>query len=74
MFLSVCLSPFFVAKLMVRRRISYLICYITFKRMLSFKEQIKSYTHLLAPGPAGFKGGFVRKFMLLLDGISMDGG
>ena len=26
--------------------------------------------HLLAPGPEDVKGGFVRKFMLLLGGIS----
>ena len=27
--------------------------------------------HLLAPGPEDIKGGFVREFMLLLDGISV---
>ena len=29
--------------------------------------------HVLAPGPAGVEGGFVREFMLLLDGISVGG-
>ena len=29
--------------------------------------------HLLAPGPAGVKGRFVKEIMLLLDGISVGG-
>ena len=37
----------------------------------SFNEQIKSGAHLLAPGPAGVKGGFVGEFLLLLDGKSV---
>ena len=32
---------------------------------------MKSGTHLLAPGPAGVKGGFMGELMLLLDGISV---
>ena len=30
--------------------------------------------HLLATGPAGVEGRFVREIMLLLDGISLGGG
>ena len=33
----------------------------------------RHYLHLLAPGPAGFEGRFVREIMLLLDGISVGG-
>ena len=32
---------------------------------------MKRGAHLLAPGPENIKGGFVRKFMLLLDGINV---
>ena len=32
---------------------------------------MKRGTHLLAPGPENIKVGFVREFMLLLDGISV---
>ena len=34
---------------------------------------MKRVAHLLAPGPAGVKGRFVREIMLLLDGISEGG-
>ena len=63
----------YLAKLMERRRTSFSICYITFKTRISFKEHIKRGTHLLAPGPAGVEGRFVREIMLLLDGISVGG-
>ena len=52
---------------MARRRISFAICYITFKTRFSFKEHMKSGTHLLATGPAGVEGIFVGEFMLLLE-------
>ena len=53
--------------------ISFVICYITFKTRISFKEHIKRDAHLLAPGPAGVEGRFVMEIMLLLDGISVGG-
>ena len=34
---------------------------------------MKRGAHMLVPGPAGFKGRFVREIMLLLDGISVRG-
>ena len=34
---------------------------------ISFKKHMKRGAHLLAPGPAGVKGRFVREIMLLLD-------
>ena len=46
---------------------------ITFKTRISFKEHMKRGAHLLAPGPAGVEGRFVREIMLLLDGISVGG-
>ena len=46
-------------------------CYITFQTRISFKEHMKKVAHLLPPGPASVKGGFVREFMLLLDRISL---
>ena len=61
----------YLAKLMARTRISFAICYITFKMRFSFKENIKSGAHLLVPKPAAVKSRFVGKFMLLLDGISV---
>ena len=36
-------------------------------------ENMKRGAHLLAPGPAGVKGRFVREIMWLLDGISVGG-
>ena len=39
----------YLAKLMARRRISFAICYITFKTRISFKEHMKRCDHLLAP-------------------------
>ena len=57
------LQDIYLAKLMARRRISFAICYITFKTRISFTEHMKR----------GVKGGFVREFMLLLDGISVGG-
>ena len=61
----------YLAKLMARRSISFAICYIIFKTRISFIENMKRGAHLLAPGPEDIKGGFVREFMLLLDGISV---
>ena len=58
---------------MARRRTSFAICYITSKTRISFKEHMKKSAHLLAPGPANVEGGFVREFMLLLDGIRVKG-
>ena len=40
----------YLAKLMARRRISFAICYITFKTRISFEEHMKRGAHLLAPG------------------------
>ena len=34
---------------------------------------MKRGAHMLAPGPAGVKGRFVRELMLFLDGISVGG-
>ena len=62
-----------MVKLYAHRRVSFVICYITFKTRISFKEHIKRGAHLLAPGPAGVKGRFVKEIMLLLDGISVGG-
>ena len=42
-------------------------------RRISFKEHMKKGAHLLEPGPASVEGGFVREFMMFLDGISVDG-
>ena len=58
---------------MACRRTSFAICYITFKTRISFKEHMKKGAHLLAPGPASVEGAFMREFMLLLDGISVEG-
>ena len=55
------------------RRISSIISYITFKTRISFKKHVKKGAHLIAPGSKDVKGGFVREFMLLLDGISVRG-
>ena len=60
------------AKLMAHKRISWAICYITFKTRFSFKEHLKSSPHLLAARPAGVKGGFVWEYMLLLGGITVE--
>ena len=53
--------------------ISFVIFYITFKTRISFKEHMKGGAHLLAPGPAGVEGRFVKEIMLLLYGISVGG-
>ena len=37
------------------------------------KEHMKRGAHILAPGPAGVEGRFVKGIMLLLDGISVGG-
>ena len=63
----------YLAKLMASSRISFVICYIAFKTRIVFKKHMKRGAHLLAPGPEDVKGGFVRDFMLLLDGISVVG-
>ena len=60
-------------KLYAHRRISSVICYITFKTRISFNEHMKRGAHLLAPGAAGVKGRFVKEIMLFLDGISVGG-
>ena len=53
--------------------ISFVICYIIFKTRISLKEHMNGGAHLLATGPAGVEGRFVRAIMLLLDGISVRG-
>ena len=53
--------------------ISLVICYIAFKTRISFKKHMKRGAYLLAPGPAGVKGRFVREIRLLLDGITVGG-
>ena len=63
----------YLAKLMTHRRISFAISYITFETRISFKEHMKRGADLLAPGPAGVEGRFLREIMLLLDGISVGG-
>ena len=60
----------YLVKLLAHQRISFVICYITFKTRISFKEHLKRGAHLLAPG---VEGRFVRKIMLVLDGISVGG-
>ena len=47
--------------------------YITFKTRINFKEHMKTGAHMLAPGPAGFKGRFVREIVFLLDWMSVRG-
>ena len=61
----------YLAKLMAHRRISFVICYIAFKK--NFKEHMERGVHLLAPGPDGVCGRFVREVMLLGDGICVVG-
>ena len=63
----------YLVKLQAHQRISFVICYITFKTRISFKEHMKRGAHLLAPGPTGVEGRFVREIMLLLDRISVGG-
>ena len=63
----------YLAKLMARRRISFVICYIAFKTRISFKKHMKRGAYLLAPGPSGVKGRFVREIILLVDGIPVGG-
>ena len=58
---------------MACRRISFVICYITFKTRISFKKHMKKGAHMLAPEPADIEGGFVREFILVLHGISVGG-
>ena len=53
--------------------ISFVICYIIFKTRINFREHMNRGAHLLATGPAGFEGRFVREIMLLLEGISVEG-
>ena len=62
-----------LAKLMAHRKISFVICYIAFTTKISFKKHMKRVAHLLAPGPEDVEGGFVREFMLFLDGTSVGG-
>ena len=38
----------YLAKLMAGRRISFAICYVTFKTRISFKEHMNRGAHLLA--------------------------
>ena len=42
--------------------------------MIILREHMNRDAQLLAPGPTGVEGGFVRKFWLLLDWISVGGG
>ena len=60
----------YLAKLMARRRVSFAICYITFKTKITFKEHMQMGASLLESGPTAVKVGFGREIMLLLDGIS----
>ena len=53
--------------------ISIVICYIIFKTRISLKEHMNRGAYLLATGPAGVEGMFVRAIMLMLDGISVQG-
>ena len=62
-----------LAKLMSCIMFSFVIFYIAFKTRIIFKKQMERGAHLLAPGPEDVKGGFVRKFMLLMVGISAGG-
>ena len=63
----------YLVKLLAHQRINFVICYIIFKTRISFKEHLNWGDHQLAPGPAGVKDRFVRKIMLVLDGISVGG-
>ena len=63
----------YLAKLIALRRNSFVICCIVFKTRISFNKNMKRGAHLPAPAPEDVKGGFVREFMLLLDGISVGG-
>ena len=47
----------YLAKLMARKRISFVICYIGFKTRISCKKHMKRGAHLLAPQPEDVKGG-----------------
>ena len=49
-------------QVMARRRIRFVICYIAFKTMISFRKHIKRGAHLLAPWPEDVKGGFWGKW------------
>ena len=62
------MEPAISKKKYCKTDIWFVICYITFKTRISFKEHMKRGTHLLAPGPAGVKDRFVREIMSLLDG------
>ena len=53
------------------KKIRIVICCIAFKTRISFKKHMNRGAHLMAPGPKFVEGGFVREFMLLLDGISV---
>ena len=55
------------AKLMAPRRISFVMCYITFNTRISFKKHMKMDAHLLAPGHRNVEGGFVRELIFFLD-------
>ena len=57
----------YLVKLQAHQRIRFVICYNTFKTRISFKEHMKRGAHLLAPGPSGIKGRFVREIMLSVD-------
>ena len=70
---STILQDRYLAKLIARRRIRFFICYTTFKTRIGFKKHMKRGAHLLTPGHKDVEGGFVRDFMLLLDGISVGG-
>ena len=52
---------------MAGRRISFAICYITFKMRISLKEHMKRGAHRLAPVPVGAEGRFGGDFMVVLD-------
>ena len=62
----------YLAELVARKRISFVICYIAFKTSISFKKHMKRGAHLLAPGPGDVEG-VGTEMVLLLDGISVGG-
>ena len=65
------LQDIYLAKNMAGIGISFVICHIAFKTRIGFQRHMKRGAHLLGPGPEDVKGGILREFMLLLDGISV---
>ena len=57
----------FGSRVMARRRISYVSCYISFKKSFSLMRHMESSVCQLSPGPGGAEGGVAGEFMLVLD-------